>query len=96
MKVDDKPGFGVQGFKPGETTMKMKSNIKSFSCCLWLWMLRSSYPWGGLLLQLIRLLWIGNERRSRERLRLWRLWLRIDFANLLAIAIDLMQPEFWV
>ncbi|WP_297080023.1 hypothetical protein [Thermoleptolyngbya sp. M55_K2018_002] len=59
-------------------------------------MLRSSYPWGGLLLQLARLLWIGNERRSRERLRLWRLWLRIDFANLLAIAIDLMQPEFWV
>ncbi|MFQ3618952.1 MAG: hypothetical protein SNJ57_19185 [Cyanobacteriota bacterium] len=70
--------------------------MKPASCGLAVWMLRSTYPWGGLLWQLTRLVWVGGERRSRERLRLWRLWLRVDFANLLAIAIELAQPEFWV
>ncbi|GAB4153167.1 MAG: hypothetical protein Fur0046_33070 [Cyanobacteria bacterium J069] len=75
--------------------------MKPTQGCLWLWALRQTYPWGGLALLLGRLLWGRllwgpDERRSRERLRLWRLWLRVDFANLLAIAIDLTQPEFWV
>jgi hypothetical protein len=33
--------------------------------------------------------------RTRAQLRFWILVTRIDFANLLAMAIDLIQPEYW-
>jgi hypothetical protein len=29
-------------------------------------------------------------------IRFWRLFLKIDFAQLIAIAIDITQPEFWI
>ena len=35
-------------------------------------------------------------QRSRAQIRFWMLLTRIDFANLLAIAIEMAQPEYWV
>jgi len=37
-----------------------------------------------------------NLRRTHAQIRFWLLYSRIDFGNLLAIAIDLIQPEYWV
>lgn len=65
-------------------------------CCLSWRLLRRTYPWLPLLLLGSRTLMGLNVLPDRDRLRCWYLLYRIDFANLLAIAIELIQPEYWL
>ncbi len=55
---------------------------------------RRTYPWLPLLVLggqvLIR------QGTARDRWRCWGLLAQIDFASLIAIAMDVMQPEFWL
>jgi hypothetical protein len=59
-------------------------------------LLRRSYPWLPLLLLGSRTLIRLNASSHRDRLRCWWLLYRIDFANLLAIAMEMIQPEYWL
>ncbi|MGG6294091.1 hypothetical protein ACQ4M4_06670 [Leptolyngbya sp. AN02str] len=70
-------------------------------CKLYWRYLRSTYPWIPLLLCVYDLavcsVCAGDVSHvDRVRVRFWRLWMRVDFASLLAIALELAQPEFWV
>lgn len=66
------------------------------SCRLFWRAVRLTYPWLPLALTLWRIVGSTDRRRHRAQVRFWRLYSRLDFADLLAIAIDLIQPEFWV
>ena len=57
---------------------------------------RLSYPWFSLVISLWGILYSTGRHRQRSEIRFWRLYSRIDFAKWLAIAYDLIQPEFWI
>jgi len=65
------------------------------SCKLFRRVVRRTYPWLPLVIALWRMATSTDAHRIRAQLRFWILYSRIDFANLLAIAIDLIQPEYW-
>jgi hypothetical protein len=62
---------------------------------LWFRLLRRTYPWLPLCLQMGRIALVC-QLPDRELVRFWRLLVQVDFAEFLAIAIELSQPEFWV
>ncbi|MFN6452923.1 MAG: hypothetical protein RM022_012040 [Nostoc sp. EfeVER01] len=57
--------------------------------------IRLTYPWLPLLITLWRIIRLTGIDRCRAQVRLWILLSRIDFASLIALASDLIQPEFW-
>lgn len=64
-------------------------------CKLYWRIVRLTYPG----LPLVIALWTLGARgtqRQRGQVRFWKLYSHIDFTNLLAIARDLIQPEYWV
>jgi hypothetical protein len=65
------------------------------SCKLFWRTVRLTYPWLPLLMTLWRIICATADHRQRALVRFWILLGRIDFANLLAIASDLIQPEYW-
>jgi hypothetical protein len=65
-------------------------------CFIWFRLLRNTYPWLCLLIQARRVVFSCGYEQIRQKVRFWRLFYQVDFANLLAIAIELSQPEFWV
>jgi len=66
------------------------------SCKLFWRTVRLTYPWIPLMVMLWRVTTAtDNVRRTHAQVRFWLLYSRIDFGNLLAIAIDLIQPEYW-
>ncbi|MBD2342963.1 hypothetical protein H6G18_02215 [Anabaena subtropica FACHB-260] len=64
--------------------------------CTWFRLIRNTYPWLSLLIQARRVMFSCGNQKIREQVRFWQLFYRVDFASLLAIAIELIQPEFWV
>lgn len=64
-------------------------------CSLWFRLLRKTYPWLPLATTIWRIVFFQSSQRQREQLRFWLLVVKIDFANLIALAIDLCQPEYW-
>jgi len=66
------------------------------SCKLFWQIVRRTYPWLPLVITLCRAACSRGNNRLRAQIRFWKLYSQINFANLLAIAIDLTQPEFWV
>lgn len=71
--------------------MSRKMSRKRF----WL-IVRLTYPWVSLAIALWRMATLTELDRARAQVRFWILYHRINFANLLAIAIDLLQPEYWL
>jgi hypothetical protein len=66
-------------------------------CCKLFWQIvRRTYPWLPLAITLWRIACLTGDDRLRAQVRFWKLYSRIQFAELLAMAIDLAQPEFWV
>ncbi|MEA5566704.1 hypothetical protein [Anabaena sp. UHCC 0399] len=65
-------------------------------CHLWFRLIRKTYPWLSLVIQGRRVIFAASVEQMRERVRFWILFYKLDFANLLAIAIELIQPEFWL
>ncbi|MBD2355150.1 hypothetical protein H6G41_11050 [Tolypothrix sp. FACHB-123] len=65
-------------------------------CYFWFRLLRQTYPCLSLLIQVRRVLLADGVEQIREKVRFWILFYKLDFANLLAIAIDFIQPEFWI
>ncbi|MBD2731949.1 hypothetical protein H6G96_38240 [Nostoc sp. FACHB-892] len=57
--------------------------------------IRLTYPWLPLLITLWRIIRLTGIDRCRAQVRFWILLNRIDFASLIALASDLIQPEFW-
>jgi hypothetical protein len=57
--------------------------------------IRLTYPWLPLLITLWRIIRLTGIDRCRAQVRFWILLSRIDFASLIALASDLIQPEFW-
>lgn len=57
--------------------------------------IRLTYPWLPLLITLWRIIRLTGIDRCRAQVRLWILLSRIDFASLIALASELIQPEFW-
>jgi hypothetical protein len=66
------------------------------SCKLFWRIVRLTYPWLPLIMTLWRIAGSTNHHRHRAQVRFWILLTRIDFANLIAIVSDLIQPEYWV
>lgn len=64
-------------------------------CTIQFRLLRLTYPWLPLAISLCRISKANGLKRHQEKVRFWLLVGRVDFANLLAIAIDLIQPEYW-
>ncbi len=58
--------------------------------------MRRTYPWIPLAIVLWRAAGATGRDRLRAQIKFWKLYSRIDFAGLLAIAMELIQPEFWV
>lgn len=65
------------------------------SCKLCWRTIRLTYPWLPLAIALWRMLIYTGVQRSRAQVRFWILLTQIDFANLLAIALEMAQPEYW-
>jgi hypothetical protein len=65
------------------------------NCKLYWRIIRLTYPWLPLAIMLWRMAISTGIHRSRARVRFWMLLTRIDFANLLAIALEMAQPEYW-
>jgi len=82
--------------KPTPTTSSfpMTSTPDKF-CPLWFRLLRRTYPWLPLATTVWRIVFDKSSQRQQEQLRFWMLLVKIDFANLIAMAIDLCQPEYW-
>lgn len=57
---------------------------------------RLIYPWPWLFLTLGRILILKGVDRDRAVVRFWRLVLKLDFAGLVAMAIEMGQPIYWV
>lgn len=70
--------------------------ILSQPSCIWFRLIRRTYPWLPLLIQARRVIFACNNQQVQEQVRFLRLFYQLDFANLIAIGIDLIQPEFWV
>ncbi len=64
------------------------------SCKLYWRTIRLTYPWLPLAMTLWRMVISTGVHRTRARIRFWMLLTRINFANLLAIAIEMAQPEY--
>lgn len=62
---------------------------------IWFRLLRNTYPWLSLFIQARRVIFSCGHDKIRQQVRFWWLFYQLDFANLLAIAIELIQPEFW-
>ncbi len=56
---------------------------------------RLTYPWLPLAIALWRIASSSGVHRTHAKVKFWVLSSRINFANLLALAIDLLQPEYW-
>lgn len=65
------------------------------SCRLYWRTIRLTYPWLPLAIALWRMAISTGVHRCRAQVRFWLLLTRIDCANLLAIAIEMAQPEYW-
>jgi hypothetical protein len=65
------------------------------SCKLFWYALRFTYPWLLLVITLWRIITSTGLNRSRAQVRFWILFSRIDFASLILLANDLIQPEYW-
>lgn len=59
------------------------------------WLLRKTYPWMHVVI-LVVMVTASRDTQQRQQIRLWRTLYNIDFSKLLAIAIELSQPEFWI
>jgi hypothetical protein len=57
---------------------------------------RLTYPWLPLTVSLWRVVMLTDIHRTRAQVKFWMLYSRINFAGLLATAIDLIQPEYWL
>ncbi|EKQ71285.1 hypothetical protein OsccyDRAFT_0146 [Leptolyngbyaceae cyanobacterium JSC-12] len=64
-------------------------------CCLCWRAMRLTYPWLPLLIMGWRTLKASGLDRDHTQVRFWLLLNRIDFANLWAIALEMIQPEYW-
>ncbi|BCL34147.1 hypothetical protein [Nostoc sp. MS1] len=66
--------------------------------CFYIWfrILRNTYPWLSLFRQARRVILSCGDEKVRQKLRFWWLFYQVDFAKILAIALELAQPEFWV
>ncbi|AUS99937.1 hypothetical protein CLI64_05775 [Nostoc sp. CENA543] len=64
-------------------------------CKLFWWLIRRTYPWLSLVINLWRITNSTDRQRHRAQVRFWILWSRIDFPSLIAIANELIQPEYW-
>ncbi|MDX2232757.1 MAG: hypothetical protein NW220_24210 [Leptolyngbyaceae cyanobacterium bins.349] len=64
-------------------------------CICWR-ILRRTYPWLPWMLITWQILVTHRDQRDRVLLRWWSLLYRLDWANLLAIAMDMIQPEYWM
>jgi len=64
-------------------------------CSLFWRTVRLTYPWLPLLIVGWRTLKASGLDRDRAQVRFWLLLNRIDFANLWAIALEMIQPEYW-
>lgn len=60
------------------------------------WLLRKTYPWMHIAILSLAVITSRNTQRQQQLVRLWLTVYKIDFSALLALAIDLAQPEFWV
>ncbi len=58
--------------------------------------LRATYPWFSLVRTAGQLPGCTDIAKSRIQVRFWVLLLKIDFASLIAIALELLTPEYWV
>lgn len=65
-------------------------------CRLFWRTVRLTYPWVPLAKALWLILTATGLERLRAQVRFWRLYSRIDFAELLAAAMDWIRPEYWV
>jgi len=65
------------------------------SCKLFWYALRLTYPWLSIAIILWRIIKSNGIYRSRAQVRFWILLSRIDFANLILLANELIQPEYW-
>ncbi|MBD2595917.1 hypothetical protein BCD64_11015 [Nostoc sp. MBR 210] len=65
------------------------------SCKLFWQVIRCTYPWLSLAITLWRMIKSTGIHRSRAQVRFWILFSRIDFANLILLANELIQPEYW-
>jgi hypothetical protein len=63
--------------------------------CFRFWILRKTYPWMHIAILGWRVIASGNPR-SQQMAEVWFRVYKIDFSQLLAIAIELSQPEFWI
>jgi hypothetical protein len=57
------------------------------------WLLRTTYPWGHIIWRTARMM---RYQTSQHRVAWWFTVCQLDFATLLAWAIELTQPEFWL
>lgn len=64
-------------------------------CRLYWRIVRLTYPWVPLCVVGWKTITSAGIQRNLAQVRFWILLNRIDFANLLAIALDLIQPEYW-
>ncbi|ODG97947.1 hypothetical protein A4S05_11170 [Nostoc sp. KVJ20] len=58
-------------------------------------LIRYTYPWLPLLITVWHIIRLTGIDRCRAQVRFWILLSRIDFASLIALVGDLIQPEFW-
>lgn len=58
--------------------------------------MRFTYPWLSLAIIIWRISKSTGIYRYRAQVKFWILFSKIDFANLLLLANDLIQPEYWV
>jgi len=56
---------------------------------------RRTYPWIPLVQTAWQALMTKGTEHDHALLRCWILLYRIDMAGLMALAIDLTQPEYW-
>lgn len=63
--------------------------------CLYWRVVRRTYPWMPLLILGWRVLITQGNPHDRTLIRFWMLVYRLDLAGLMAIAMDLIQPEYW-
>ncbi|MCC5639086.1 hypothetical protein LC593_25300 [Nostoc sp. CHAB 5844] len=64
-------------------------------CKLFWQVTRFTYPWLPLAITLWRILKSHGIHRSRAQVRFWILFSRINFANIMLLANELIQPEYW-
>ena len=68
----------------------------TLTCRIWFWMLRKTYPWMHLVLLGLQVLMVGHPQRQIKQIQFWRTVYKIDFAALLTLVMEIVQPEFWL